>query len=92
MTLWKSTNWHAPAANGCAARARSRTSSSAAASAWPATWPTFPSSAGPASRTGPRSSVSLRENVLKLEDSADLDYVNVNELKASTASFWSSGN
>ena len=62
-------------------RARSPTSSSAAASAWPATWPSSPSSAAPARPTAPRSKSILRDRILQIQESGELDYVNVNELK-----------
>ena len=62
---------------------RVATSSSAAASAWPATWPSSPSSAAPAEPTAPRSKRILRDRIAaRCQESGELEYVNVNELKA----------
>ena len=64
-------------ANGCAAAARSPTSSSPAASASPATWPPFPSPTAPAATKSPRSRRLLRDRIAKLELDPKLGYLTV---------------
>ena len=64
-------------ANGCAARARSPTSSSPAASAWPATWPPFPFTNRASAHQKAEIESLLRERIAKLELDPQLDYLNV---------------
>ena len=71
------------AANGSRARARSLISSLAAASAWPETWPIFPSSAG--RNTADRSEIEAhpaRPHHATRESHAICVYVDVNKLES----------
>ncbi len=69
------------AASGCGAPAPRPISSSAAASAWRATWPTFLSSAAPRPRTAPASRRSSTSAFSAIAAETDLLYVNVSQLE-----------
>ena len=71
--MQSSTNWPIAAANGCAAPARRATSSSPAASAWPATWPSSRSSAAAPTATGRRSRRRFNDAIADIDELEEPD-------------------